>query len=254
MVGVSVRASISVNFTVSVRLSNHLSLRRLCYGHQRLVHSETSSAQCQEDRSSVVRHTSKPAQDSISQLQHPLGFTVVDPVNVVRDLGVFLDAKLSMRDHVTRTAQTCFYHLRRLWAVCRQLSHDVMAQLVSTFVLSQLDYCNVILIGLPASTLAPLWRALHAAARLVLDLRPCDHVTQALQELHWLPIMQRINYKLYLLVHKSRTGRAPVYVSDMLTPAANYTTAVVAVIMRSSQHTVNSSHSSHFVKVNSSHP
>jgi len=38
-----------------------------------------------------------------------LGSTVVDPVNVVRDLGVFLDAELSMRDHVARTAQTCFY-------------------------------------------------------------------------------------------------------------------------------------------------
>ena len=37
------------------------------------------------------------------------GSTVVDPVNVVRDLGVFLDAELSMRDHVARTAQTCLY-------------------------------------------------------------------------------------------------------------------------------------------------
>ena len=112
-----------------------------------------------------------------------------------------------------------------------------------------LDYCNVILIGLPASILAPLWRALHAAARLVLDLRPCDHMTQALQELHWLPIMQRINYKLYLLVHKSRTGRAPVYVSDMLTPAANYTTAVVAVIMRSSCGQVNTQLTRHTARI-----
>jgi len=49
------------------------------------------------------------------------------------------------------------------------------------------------------------------------------HVTQALQELHWLPIVQRIDYKLCLLVYKSRTSRAPVYVSDMLTPATDVT-------------------------------
>ena len=48
-------------------------------------------------------------------------------------------------------------------------------------------------------------------------------MTQALQELHWLPIVQRIDYKLCLLVYMSRTGRAPVYVSDMLTPAADVT-------------------------------
>jgi hypothetical protein len=34
------------------------------------------------------------------------------------------------------------------------LGQDFTARLVSAFVLSRLDYCNAILIGLPASTLA----------------------------------------------------------------------------------------------------
>jgi len=62
-----------------------------------------------------------------------LSSTVVDQVNIVRDLGVFLDAELSMRDHVARTSQTCFYHLRRLRAVRRQLGRDFTARLVSAF-------------------------------------------------------------------------------------------------------------------------
>jgi hypothetical protein len=60
-----------------------------------------------------------------------------------------------------------------------------------------------VLAGLPAATLAPLQRVLHAAARLVDGLRPCEHVTSTLKELHWLPIAQRIDCKLCLLVHKS---------------------------------------------------
>jgi len=43
-----------------------------------------------------------------------IGSVHVQPVTVVRDLGVMIDAELSMRVHVSRTAQTCFYHLRRL--------------------------------------------------------------------------------------------------------------------------------------------
>ena len=77
------------------------------------------------------------------------------------------------------------------------------------------------LAGLPATTLAPLQRVLHAAARLVNGLSPRDHVTSALKELHWLPIAQRIEYKLCLLVHKSIVGHAPVYINNLLTAVAD---------------------------------
>jgi len=60
----------------------------------------------------------------------------------------------------------------------------VTARLVIALVLLRLDYCNAVLAVLPASTLASFQRVLHAAACTVLDLKPCDCVTQALRELH----------------------------------------------------------------------
>ena len=51
------------------------------------------------------------------------------------------------------------------------------ARLVPALIISRLDYCNAILANLPASTLAPLQRVLNAAARLVMNLGPRDHVT-----------------------------------------------------------------------------
>ena len=72
------------------------------------------------------------------------------------------------------------------------LGRDVTARLFTALVLSRLDYCNALLAGLPASTLAPFHRVLHAAARTVLDPKPCDRVTPAVQELHWLPVAERI--------------------------------------------------------------
>lgn len=150
-----------------------------------------------------------------------IGESVVAPSTVVRDLGVMFDAELSMHDHVSKTTQSCFYHLRRLRSVRRQLGRDTTAKLVSAFILSRLDYCNAVLAGLPAATLAPLQRVIHAAARLVLELRPRDHVTPALRQLHWLPIAQRIDYKLCMLVHKISVGHAPKYLSDLLTAYAD---------------------------------
>ena len=73
--------------------------------------------------------------------------------------------------------------------------------------------------GLPATSLAPLQRVLHA--RLVNGLRTGDNVLSALKELHWMPIVQRIESKLCLLVHKSFVVNAPVYLKTLLTAVAN---------------------------------
>jgi len=88
-------------------------------------------------------------------------------------------------------------------------------------VLPRLDYCNPVLVGLPATTLASLQRVLHTAARIVFSLQPRDHVTPAMSELHWLPVAERIDYKLCLLVHKALIGHAPQYIADMITPVAD---------------------------------
>ena len=76
----------------------------------------------------------------------------------------------------------------------RQLDRDVTARLVTALVLSRLDYCNAVRAGLPASTLAPFQRVLHAAARTVQGLKSRFRVTPALRELHWLPVAERIQY------------------------------------------------------------
>jgi len=44
---------------------------------------------------------------------------------------------------------------------------------------------------------------------MVRDLSSRDHVTSALQTLHWLPIKQLIEFKLCLFVHLTINGKAP---------------------------------------------
>ena len=68
-----------------------------------------------------------------------IGGSDTEPVSVVRDLGVYVDAELTMQEHVSRTAPACFFHIRRLRSVRRQLGRQVTAQLVTAFRL----YCRV---------------------------------------------------------------------------------------------------------------
>jgi len=46
-------------------------------------------------------------------------------------------------------------------------------------------------------------------------------VSYLILELHWLPVTERIQYKLCLLVHKSLLGHTPEIISDLLTSVAN---------------------------------
>ena len=85
-----------------------------------------------------------------------------------------------------------------------------MKTLFNAFVISRDDYCNSLLIGLPDYQLYRTQRILNGAARLIYKLPKHSHITDTLKSLHWLPIKQRIEFKLILQVYKCLNGLAPV--------------------------------------------
>ena len=44
-----------------------------------------------------------------------------------------------------------------------------------------------------------------------------EHISPVLQELHWLPVEQRIISKILLMIFKRLNGIAPSYLSDLVT-------------------------------------
>jgi len=101
------------------------------------------------------------------------------------------------------------------------VSKAVLLSLVTSLVLSRVDYGNATLVGLPARQLCRLQSVLHAAARIVFSARKYDHVTPLLRELHWLRVPERITFKLASLVFRCFNGTAPVYLADSINRAAD---------------------------------
>jgi len=101
----------------------------------------------------------------------------MQPAAAVRDLGLLLDRELSMKQHVIKVAAICYYHLRRLRQTRRRVGIEVTMRLVLALIMSRIDYCNSALAGLPQTTIASLQRVQNAAASLVFELGPKEHVT-----------------------------------------------------------------------------
>ena len=76
------------------------------------------------------------------------------------------------------------------------------------------------LVGLPVYLSNRLQSVLNATA-LVYWARKYDHVTSQLQELHWLRVLQQINYKLAVLTFRCLHGQAPSYLTDSLLRTAD---------------------------------
>ena len=144
-----------------------------------------------------------------------LGSSVVQLQSCASNLGVIFDQQLSMKDHVDQISRSAFYYLRQLRVIRKSLT--TCEVLVHAFVSSRLDYCNCLLYGIGETLQSRLQSVLRAAARLVLHKLKYDSISADIRDrLHWLPVKQRIELKIYVLVFKCRLNDAPVYLSDML--------------------------------------
>ena len=96
------------------------------------------------------------------------------------------------------------------------LTDSVALSVAGSIVNSRLDYCNALLYGTSERNISKLQRVQNAVARAV-DCRPRRaHMRPVLAKFHWLPIRERLHYKMALLAYQGRVGLLPRYLSTLL--------------------------------------
>ena len=134
----------------------------------------------------------------------------------IKNLGVFFDCNMSMKHHVSHVVQSANYHLRNISRIRKCLSLEVAKQVITSLVLSRLDYCNSLLFGVPSTIIYKLQLIQNTAAKVIFKKRKYDHITPWLKSLHWLTIDKRIIFKILLIIFKCLHGMAPSYLSDLI--------------------------------------
>ena len=157
----------------------------------------------------------------------------LSPVSCVRDLGIFIDADLTLRTQVTRTVG----HVRSALPPFDNYESYVDRCPVTCCSHLSWRWCSpglttaqrlLLIDGLPKQFMGRLQSVQNAAARLIFGARRYDHVQPLLWSLHWLWVPERISSRLAVLVYRCLHGSAPgVRSSARLRPRRPSATAFV---------------------------
>jgi Reverse transcriptase (RNA-dependent DNA polymerase)/Endonuclease/Exonuclease/phosphatase family len=143
--------------------------------------------------------------------------TILTPTDNCRNLGVLFDSDLSFKKHVSTICRSSFYHIRQLRQIRSSLDTNSAIILANALVASKLDYCNSLYFNLPAATLNRLQVVQNALARVVVpSVRRNHHISPTLKKLHWLPIRQRIKFKIASLTFKTLNFKQPSYLTELI--------------------------------------
>ena len=145
-----------------------------------------------------------------------IGNVNIKPSETIRNLGAFFDSQMSMSSHVTNLSKTVTFHLRNISRIRKYIDQPTCQHAVRSLILSRLDYCNGLLSLLPSSYIIRLQRLQNWAARLVFEVDRKHSAAPLLKSLHWLPVHQRIVFKLLLCTYKCLHNQGPIYLKNSL--------------------------------------
>ena len=174
-----------------------------------------------DDKTEVINFSSCFRPSPCTPINFQFGDSTVLPTSSVRNLGVYMDSELRMVGHINSVVKSVFYQIHIIGKIRRNLDQQSTKKLVHALVTSRLDYCNSLLVGLPATLTGKLQRAQNCAARLVTLTPRRDHISPVLYKLHWLPIKYRCEFKVLALVFKCIQNQAPEYLCDLIKISTN---------------------------------
>ena len=128
-----------------------------------------------------------------------VGDRQIMPSSVAKNLGSWFDSKLNMSQHINKTCSSAFFNLYNIRRIRKYLTRQNVECLVHALISSKIDYCNGLLYGIPAVHITKLQRVQNNAARLVTGISRFSSITLVLDALHWLPVVYRIQFKIFIV-------------------------------------------------------
>ena len=121
-----------------------------------------------------------------------------------------------MAKHLDHIGCSAYLESRKISSVRRLLTREANVQLMCSFILSHLDYCNSLLIDILLIKCPNLKKFKIMQPVAFHKSKHRQHVTPLFKKLHWLPVKERILFKIVTFAFCFFDGTLPLYLSSSL--------------------------------------
>ena len=174
--------------------------------------SDENFLKLNNEKTKIITLTSKSYKlEKIKQLKIMGELIQID--SRAKNLGFIFDENLTMCSQINQVCSQGYGILRNLWKISKKLTDkDLKTQLVHSGILSRVNYCSSMYKFLPYTQLKKLQKLINSATRFIFHItgkNRRNHITPYLQQLHFLPISYRIDFKICLIIYKCIHTNSP---------------------------------------------
>ena len=101
-------------------------------------------------------------------------------------------------DNISAVSKSCLYYIPDLSRIRNTIDQTTACTIATSLVHSKLDYCNSLLLNLPAAQTNRLQLILMSAAHAVTKTPKFHNITPILKSLHWININEEFSIKFFL--------------------------------------------------------
>ena len=141
-----------------------------------------------ESKTEFIIFSTRQQLSKVGMINIRMDDNVIQNVPSVRNLGLHFDEELKHASHVNKLTSVSFNMIHNLARICHELDIEMTKTLVQALVLSHLNYCNGMLLGIPNYNIQKIQHIHNISARIVLQLPRRSRITHHLADLHWLKV------------------------------------------------------------------
>ena len=136
--------------------------------------------------------------------------------------GFHVDNFLTWKAHIQNIHNTIAVNLALLRRINQYFRYKARKTFYNSYILPLMDYCSTLWGN--ATTSDRIYQLQRRPARIIRDSEYRAPSVPPLEQLNWLPLVERIKYRQSQLVYKAVNGLAPEYMCALFTPISNIST------------------------------